>query len=289
MEDHMSSWHRAGTTVLVGLLAAACSSGDGGSGTTGRIITLKTQLNIQDDLTQSKTNALGWSITISKAYLSVGALYYFTGDPVLSQCLQAKSTRQSALAWIGDMLVKPAYAHPGHYIEGAAMGQMVGATTIDLLGSSVALPDGNGVTGMTNSAEFTWQAPPAGDLAPSLNGHVILSQGTATKGTVTIPFIAKADATEVVDGDNKVEVAGCSFGAVPGQVGVDMDGDGTVTLTLVPSVWFDEVDFSYVAPGAVGAPTPDANGVVDIAGTLAWAGFVRGVKKGTAYLFSYSK
>lgn len=285
----MSSWHRAGTTVLVALLAAACSSSDGGSGTTGRIITLKTKVNIADDLTQSKTNALGWGITISKAYLSVGPLYYFTGDPVLSQRLLPKSKRRGALARIGDMFATPAYAHPGHYIEGAAMGQMVGATTVDLLGSSVALPDGNGVTGMTNSAEFTWQTSPAGDLAPSLNGHVVLAQGTATKGAVTILFIAKADATEVVDGDNKVEVAGCSFGAVPGQVGVDMDGDGTVTLTLVPSVWFDEVDFSYVTPGAAGAPTPDANGVVDIAGTLAWAGFVRGVKKGTAYLFSYSK
>ena len=68
-----------------------------------------------------------------------------------------------------------------------------------------------------------------------------------------------------------------------------MDGDGTVTLTLVPTVWFDQVDFGYVAPGAIGAPAPDANGVVDIAGTLAWQGFIRGVKKGTAYLFSYSK
>jgi hypothetical protein len=285
----MSSWNRSGTTALVGLLAAACSSSDGGSGTTGHIITLKTKVSIADDLTQSKTNVLGWGVTISKAYLSVGSLYYFSGDPVLSQRLKARSVRHNALAWIGDILVQPAYAHPGHYIEGAAMGQMLGATTIDLLGPSVALLDGNGVTGMTSSAEFTWQAPPAGDLAAALNGHVILTQGTATKGMVTVPFIAKADAAEVVDGDNKVEVAGCSFGAAPGQSGVAMDGDGTVTLTLVPSVWFDEVDFSYVAPGAAGAPTPDANEVVDIAGTLAWAGFVRGVRKGTAYLFSYAK
>lgn len=285
----MSSWYLAGTAVLVGFLATACASSDSGSGTTGHAITLKTKVDIKDDLAQAKTNALGWDVTISKAYLSVGALYYYSGDPVLSQRLLPKSARQSAFAWIGDLFVKPAYAHPGHYIQGAAMGQMLKATTIDMLGSSLELADGDGVTGLTNSAKFTWQAPPKGDLATSLDGHVILTQGTATKGTTTIQFIAKADDTEVHDGDDKVEVAGCAFGAKPGEVGVEMDGDGTVTLTLVASVWFDQVDFAYVAPGATGAPVANAEGIVDIAGTLAWQGFIRGVKKGTAYEFSYEK
>jgi hypothetical protein len=285
----MSSWYHAGTAVLVGLLASACASSDSGSGTTGHAITLKTKVDIKDDLTQAKTNALGWDVTISKAYLSVGALYYYSGDPVLSQRALPKSTRQNAMAWLSDFFVKPAYAHPGHYIEGAAMGQMLKATTVDLLGSSLELADGDGVTGLTNSARFTWQSPAKGELAASLEGHVILTQGTATKGTTTVSFIAKADDTEVLDGDGKVEVAGCAFGAKPGEVGVEMDGDGIVTLTLVPSVWFDQVDFAYVATAATGAPTPDANGVVDIAGTLAWEGFIRGVKKGTAYEFSYEK
>ena len=285
----MFNWSSVGTTVLIGLLAAACSSSDGGSGTTGRTITLKSNLAIQDDLSQPRVNAKGWSVIISRGYLSVGPLYYFTGDPVLSKSESFKRKHGSALAWLGHQLIGSAHAHPGHYIEGAAMGQTLGPTTIDLLGPAVALADGTGVTGLTNSAKFTWQDPPAGDLAPYLQGHVVWTQGTATQGSVVIPFIAKADATEVVDGDEKVEVAGCSFGAAPGQVGVDMDGDGTVTLTLVPSVWFDQVDFSYVAPGTAGAPAPDVTGVVDIAGTLAWEGFVRGVKKGTAYLFSYAK
>jgi hypothetical protein len=285
----MASWYHAGTAVLVGLLATACASSESGSGTTGHAITLKTKVDIKDDLTTPRTNALGWDITISKAYLSVGALYYYSGDPVLSQRLLPKSTRKSAFAWIGDLFVKPAHAHPGHYIEGAAMGQMLNATSIDLLGSSLELADGDGVTGQTNSAKFTWHAPPKGELAASLEGHVILTQGTATKGTTTIQFIAKADDTEVLDGDGKVEVAGCAFGAKPGEVGVEMDGDGTVTLTLVPSVWFDQVDFAFVAPGATGAPVANADGVLDIAGTIAWQGFIRGVKKGTAYEFSYEK
>jgi hypothetical protein len=193
-------------------------------------------------------------------------------------------------ASVGDWFIKPAHAHPGHYIEGAAMGQMLVPTTIDLLGGSVVqLADGEGVTGLTNSAKFTWQSPPAGDLAAALEGHVILTKGTATKGGITINFIANADEPDVHDGNDKAEVAGCAFGSSPGQVGVNMDGNGTVTLTLSPSVWFDEVDFDYVTSGDAGAPLPDANGVIDIAGTLTWEGFIRGVKKGTAYEFSYSK
>jgi hypothetical protein len=277
------------TALLVGICAAGCSSSSDSSGTTGRLITLKTRAEVKDDLTKAKSNALGWSISMTEAYLSVGPLYYYSGDPVLSQRHMDKSSLQSALALVGDWLVKPAYAHPGHYIEGAAMGQMLTPTTLDLLAGSVNLADGDGVTGDTNSAKITWQSPPQGDLAAALEGHVVLTKGIATKGDTTIHFIAKADEPEVHDGDDKAEVAGCAFGPTPGAVGVTLDGNGTVTLTLSPTVWFDQVDFSYVAPGATGAPAPDANGVVDIAGTLAWEGFIRGTKKGTAYEFSYTK
>jgi hypothetical protein len=276
--------------ILAGLCAAGCSSSsDGSSGTTGRLIALKTQAQVKDDLMQAKTNALGWSVTIAEAYLSVGPLYYYSGDPVLSQRPMEKSLLRYAFSTVGDWLVKPAQAHPGHYIEGAAMGQMLTPTTLDLLAGTIPLADGDGVTGDTNSAKFTWQSPPQGELAPALEGHVVLTKGVATKGDTTIHFIAKADEAEVRDGDDKAEVAGCAFGPTPGAVGVNMDGGGTVTLALVPGVWFDQVDFSYVAPGADGAPTADANGAIDIAGTLAWEGFVRGVKKGTGYEFAYTK
>lgn len=286
----MDSLKLIGATALIAAFLPGCSAtSDGGSGTTGRAITLKTRLEIQDDLEQPMTNALGWSISISKAYLSVGALYYYSGDPVLVQRPLPRRTKQNALAWFGEWLIKTAHAHPGHYIAGAAMGQMLKPTTVDLLGGSLKLADGDGVTGLTNSARFTWQSPPKGDLASALEGHVVLTQGTATKDGVTIQFVAKADDSAVLDGDEKLEVAGCAFGAKPGDVGVEMDGDGTVTLTLVPRVWLDQVDFAYVAPGANGAPAPNGDGVVDIAGTLAWQGFIRGVKKGTAYEFSYVK
>lgn len=279
---------RAG--LLAVLLAVGCSSSKDGSGTTGRLITLKTQAAVKDDLTQPRVNALGWSVVIAEAYLSVGALYYYSGDPVLSRRLVPKPKRHDRWASFSDWLIRPAYAHPGHYIEGVAMGQMLVPTTLDLLATApVDLADGEGVTGETNSARFTWHSPPQGELAAALGGHVVFTKGTATKDGTTVRFIAKADESDVLDGHGQPEVGGCAFGPSPGLVGVNMDGDGRVTLTLVPSVWFEQVDFSYVVPGTTGAPTPGADGVIDITETTAWQGFVRGVKKGTAYEFSYGK
>ncbi|MGC4066456.1 MAG: hypothetical protein QM784_17850 [Polyangiaceae bacterium] len=276
--------------ILANHLAIGCMSPSSeGSGTTGKRLSLQTRLAIKDDLAKPFQNSLGWNITISKAFVSVGALYYYSGDPVLSQRSPPSSTAPHRMTQILDLFVGTAHAHPGHYIEGAAMGQMTQPQTVDLLGGAIDLADGEGVSGSTNSATFTWQTPPHGDLAPALDGQVILTQGTATKDGATIQFVAKANANEVLDGDKKAEVAGCAFGSKPGEVGVEMNDDGTVTLTMVPSVWFNQVDFDYVVRGAANAPLPNDDGVVDIAGTLAWQGFVRGIKKGTAYEFAYTK
>jgi hypothetical protein len=298
------------------VLLAGCSSNAGGSGTTGTTVTLKTVVVVKGDLAQPKTNALGWSVTVTRAYLSVGPLYYFAGDPLLS--VRDGLMRSRTWARLFDRIERPAYAHPGHYIHGDAMGQMTTPITIDLLGGQATLATGTGVTGTANSARFTWQSPPAGDKAAELGGHVVLTEGVATKGQDTIRFVANADRGDVLDGDGEPKVDGCAFGASPGVVGANVDGDGTVTLTLVPTVWFDQVDFSYVLPGSGadaavlgeagavgldaaaveagvspaadgGAPDAGAAGAVDIVGTPAWQGFLRGVKKGTGYLFSYGK
>jgi hypothetical protein len=281
--------HLTYAALLNVVACTSCSSSDTDSGTTGRAIALQTRVDIDGDASKPWTNALGWEIRLSKAYLSVGALYYYSGDPVLSKRSRPNRTHYDAWAWAGELIVATAHAHPGHYIEGAAMGQMLTPTTVDLLQGSVELAEGEGVTGETNSARFTWQSPPQGKLASILDGNVVLTQGTASRDGVSIEFIAKATAAEAVDGNGKAEVAGCAFGGKPGEVGVDMDGDGTVTLTLVPRVWFDQVEFEYVAPGTDDAPRPNEEGQVDLDGTLAWAGFLRGLKKGTAYGFSYTK
>lgn len=280
----------ASLAIIISFFSLGCEAvADGSSGTTGRAIVLKTRVEIQEGLSQPQPNALGWEVSLSKAYISVGPLYYYSGDPVLSLRTRKAPVPRTIGARLSDLLVPPAQAHPGHYIAGVAKGQMLSPTTIDLLGGAVQLADGAGLTGDTNSADFTWQSPPQGPHADVLQDHVILTQGTATRGAVSLQFLAKADAGEVLDGDGKLGVAGCAFGASPGAVGINLESDGTVTLSLAPRVWFDQVDFAYVVPGTPGAPVPRADGVIDISGTLTAQGFLRGVKKGTAYQFSYSK
>jgi hypothetical protein len=252
------------------------------------VIELRTRLEVGEDLTQPKTNSLGWSVSLSQAYLSVGALYYYAGEPVLSERRAPRDFFPTMLAEFGALFVKPAHAHPGHYLAGIAMGQMLDPTSVDLLAGPVYLATGGGVTGRANSATFSWQAPALGRLAAALDGHVIRIEGSATKDTMTLLFRARAQYRDLADTNDKAEVAGCAFGDPPGGVGVEMDANGTVTLKLLPSVWFDQVDFAYVAPGYTAAPTEDADGVVDLAGTLAWQGFVRGLKKGSGYVFSYA-
>ena len=99
-----------------------------------------------------------------------GTLLLLRRSGAFAETTNEKLRFESALTWLGDLLVPPAYAHPGHYIEGSAMGQMLEATTVDLLGDSLELADGDGVTGLTNSARITWQTPPKGGTCRKARG-----------------------------------------------------------------------------------------------------------------------
>lgn len=277
-----------GFGVLALAMVAACSS-TGGSGTTGHTITLQARVEIRDDLTQPFTNASGWEISLSQAYLSLGALYYFSGAPVISRRALPIREKRGVMPTLADLLVPSAMAHPGHYVEGTAMGQMVEARVVDLLAGPSELGQGEGVTGEVNSARVTLQSPAKGALAEKLENQVVIARGTARQGDRTIPFVAKAAESDVLDGNGKAQISGCAFGATLGDVGVDVVEDGSVTLGLVPSVWFNQVDFSYVSPEVSQSPTVDLWGYVDLGGTFAGQAFIRGVKKGTAYDFAYSK
>lgn len=281
----MHNWLRLALTILTTAILAACSSSDS-SGTTGRAVTLQTHVETKDDLTLPFLNASGWEIRLSEAYLSLGALYYFSGAPVISRAPLRNREKQGVMATLGNLLVPPALAHPGHYVEGTAMGQMIEARAVNLLAGPTELGQGEGVTGEVNSARLTLQSPARGELAEKLEDQVVIARGTARKGETTVTFVAKAAESDILDGDGKPQISGCAFGSTLGDIGVDVVEDGTVTLGIVPSVWFSQVDFGYVS-GDV-APQPDPSGHVDLDGTFAGQAFTRGVKKGTGYEFAYS-
>jgi hypothetical protein len=267
------------------LLALACASPDEGSGTTGKTITVAARAVVTEKLDEAKVNDWGWSVSLSQAYLAVGPLYVYPGDPVLSRSGTAPKVR-SVWARVNDLLVPEAFAHPGHYVSGDALVQLKAATSLDLLTKETPLGTGTGVTGFASSASFGWTSPAKGPHAAELGEHVIWAQGSAKRAEQTVHFIAKAKLEDVLDGDQRPEVAGCRLGETPGDVGVELTGDGTLTLHLQPSVWFREVDFALTREGAAAST---AENPIDLSGSMAWRAFVRGAKKGTAYLFSFRR
>jgi hypothetical protein len=86
-------------------------------------------------------------------------------------------------------------------------------------------------------------------------------------------FILRARADQLPGED--VTVDGCIF------EGADVEGDGTVTLTVDPAVWLAGADFTDALPGAEGAPVPVPEGIQPS------FAFLRGLARGGAYRFAY--
>lgn len=254
------------TTGAAGAAIEACSA-EGGSGTTGKRVKLSTRVLGEDRARAPFKNSVGWTVTLSKAHVSTGPLYYFDGDPIFSRVQRPLDRLR------GVFLPRLAHAHPGHYVAGNAKGEMTTPSSVDLLGPPNALAAGSGVSGPYRSARFTYASPARGPFATQLGNHAVVVEGSATDGTKTVKFRSSADLGDLLDSYNEPKLEGCVFS--PAEV----SGDGTVTVTVLPSVWFDQVDFVDLASDG---------STVELAGTAAFNGLTRGLKKGTAYVFSYA-
>jgi len=234
-------------TILVaggpGALLLACGE------TAGRRVTFET---VAVSEANTFKNAFGWEITLDEALLATGPLYYFEGTPGVT---------------LRSFFLKRAWAHPGHYVAGDARGEMTTSWTIDLLARNV-LPRGRGVTGALRSARFGFGWPPSGPHANALAGHIVRVAAHATRDGKLVTFHATADLDQVVDPDSHPQVESCVFRAA------DVQRDGLVTLTIKPSVWFDQVELA------------DASGDLANASSV-YNAFARGLKKSGAYTFAY--
>lgn len=262
----------AAFVALAALGPGACSESSGDT-TGGKRIALKTKVSAGPEATAPFANARGWTINLTKATLSTGAFYYYEGAPIFSRSEPPKMTPRRVFA--GLFGVRTAHAHPGHYVAGEARGQMTQSHSVDLRAGEGALPEGEGVTGVTRSATFSFSAPAVGPMAPELGAHVIVLEGTATKGAETRVFRAEIDPPDVLH-DDQLIVEGCAFDEA------DIQADGTVTVNVKLPLWFDQVDFAELAP------SPDGKPVLMEGATVARNQLVRGVKVGSAYAFSYS-
>lgn len=268
--------------VAPGLVASCDTASDDDTTTTGKRVTLRTQVELEGEPTFE--NAFGWQIELRRVLLSSGAMYYFEGHPIESAA-RGGSTQSATPVRLGRTQPSPwrsllspgvAHAHPGHYDEGDARGEMLSPASFDLLAGPTTLADGEGVSGLVRSARFTYQDPPTGALASELDGSVVLVEGTGTKGELSKVFQLRANRAEVLDASGEPVVEGCTFEEV------DIQSEGTVTLHVSPAEWLDQAELDDVPD------SPDGQPVLVGPEDRAKKAFVRGLKKSSGFVFTYS-
>ena len=249
-----------GSALLAGAeLLASCGS-DGS--TAGKRIALTTRAGVES---LSFTNAYDFQVELSRALVSIGPLRFLEGAPV---------TRRD---WFDRVLgIQLAHAHPGHYVEGGVLGEMLVPTSVDLTAGPTDLGVEPGVTGSALSGQFSFEHPPTGPFAGALDGRIVLLEGEATKGALLRAFRAFGRIGDVVDDDGEPVIQGCEF------EGGELDGDGVVDVILRPSVWLDQVDFAEVPDSAV-------EDLVELTpGERPHRALVRGLLKASAYHFRFT-
>src|SRR6188768_801417 len=178
----MSSHDRVHVRILCTALALAFASGcasEGGGSTTGKRIQLETQITAEPAAQSPFTTGFGWDVQLSRAKLAVSAFYYFDGPPpTASLSLPPRSFGQR----LASYFVGTAFAHPGHYQPGTALGEAIFGEPVafDLFSTGpMRLPDGDGVTGIYRSARLVLPNAPPSDAV--LDGHLAIAEGTAVK------------------------------------------------------------------------------------------------------------
>lgn len=210
--------------------------------------------------TPTAANSYGWTVTPEAAQLSVGSVRFFEGRVLLSQ-------RLPHFDWY-SLIGGTANAHPGHYVPGDALGEVLNAQTVDLL-EGANLGDANAVTGSYGSLELTLMTPTAAmDPQNILGGHQAHVRGTATHTSgATVRFDATVDLPKAIEGVRFER---------------DLQKEtGHVSIAVDLGKWMDRIDFAT-------ASTPDASGVSTFpAESQAQNGLVRGVEDTSAYVVTW--
>ncbi|MFY2560531.1 hypothetical protein ACN469_23215 [Corallococcus terminator] len=207
-------------------------------------------------------NERGWRIVLDSAHVSVGPVRFFEGRVLLSS--RRATPRFDWYSLIGGT----AHAHPGHYVPGDALGELLETHTVDLLGGVSVLGTASAVTGEYGSLELTLTTP--ADAQGVLRGHAVRVVGTATN----------PDGGQVrfdVNADLPKPVAGVRFEK---SLGTEA---GRVRLSVDLRKWMDRIDFAT-------ATDPDADGVYTFpADSQARNALLRGVEDTTAYVVTWEE
>lgn len=270
-----SRWKRLGLAAIAGpflllsggMVAASMGASCTSAATEGRRVSFTTRVVAEDAVDAPIVNAYGWSIVLSRAALSIGPLYYWSGAPALA----------ATNHFLRALGLREAHAHPGHYVPGDAMGQVLASSSVDLALGEAALPPGEGVSGVYRSARFSFAEKPTGSEAGALGAHVVVLEGEASKETMKRLFRAELDIADVLDAEGEPNVEGCLFEGEP-----DIQADGTVTIRVAPSVWLDQLELDAVPENLDGKP------ILLARDSIAFRAIARGIKKAPAISFHYS-
>jgi hypothetical protein len=245
--------------LLTGALALAAASATplGGCDSGAERRTFPVEVSA---LLPAGANERGWTVTLESAHVSVGPVRFFEGRVLLSR----RAPRFDGYSLLGGT----AHAHPGHYLPGDALGEVLPPRTVDLL-AGATLGDASAVTGEYGSMELTLRAPtPATDAQGVLGGHAVRVRGTARNADGgTVRFDAMADLP--------APVAGVRF-----EKSLGMEA-GRVRIAMDLGRWLGRIDFAT-------ATDPDADGVHTFpAGSQAQNALVRGVEDTTTYVVTW--
>lgn len=179
----------------------------------------------------------GWTVTLTKATAHLASVRFFSG--------QAQHVR--ATPWWQQALISNAYAHPGHYVPGEALGEVLAVLDVDLLAAPIEWGVADAVTGDYGSLQ----------LGYAEGGLEV--EGTATKGADTVSFSARFTPPAPLEG--------ASFAHEM------MTAPGHVELQFDLSVIFSRIDFARVGSSAKPLDTMSP----------AFNGYARGIEDVSAY------
>ncbi|WNG30099.1 hypothetical protein F0U62_43350 [Cystobacter fuscus] len=198
-------------------------------------------------------NERGWTVTPEALHVSVGPVRFYEGHVLLSR----RAPRFDPFLLLGGT----AWAHPGHYLPGDAMAEVLSTTVVDLLAASpTVLGEANAVTGDYGSMELTLPVP--------LGGHAVRVRGTATNPDGRrVRFDTALDLPKPIEGIRFER-------ALAEEV-------GRVRITVDLNTWLGRIDFATVSPA-------DAEGVSTFpTGSQAMNALVRGVEDTGAYVVTW--
>lgn len=187
----------------------------------------------------------GWNVTLSKGTAHLSTLRFFSG---------AAQHVQLSPPWWHGLIISTAYAHPGHYVPGEALGEVLADVDVNLLASTpTEWGTADAVTGDYGSVQLGYA--PAG----------IEVEGTATKNGQTVEFSTTFTPPAPLEGASFAH----EMTTAPGRVSLQID----------LKELFSRVDFSLV--GSSAKPLDPMS--------PAFNGYARGVEDVSVYVTTWKE